>query len=209
MTINSKYFDKIRIKPAGKPRAEPESKTCEWDGCSAKAEHRAPKGRGAEGKYHHFCLDHVREYNKTYNYFSGMSNSETWDYQKMAATGERPTWRMGVNGAAQNGRRRIFAGSRKFSGFTVNDGYGLFDGQSIDGERGSGPKRERHVKALERRSLETLGLDTEASGESIRARYKDLVKKHHPDANGGDRSSEDRLREIIQAYKHLKAAGFC
>ncbi len=62
---------------------------------------------------------------------------------------------------------------------------------------------------MEARSLSTLGLDMTASAAEIKARYKLLVKRHHPDANGGDRSLEDRLREIIQAYSYLKSVGFC
>jgi curved DNA-binding protein CbpA len=64
-------------------------------------------------------------------------------------------------------------------------------------------------KPLEKKALDTLGLPETAESDAIRTRYKDLVKRHHPDANGGDRSSEGRLQEIIQAYKLLRAAGLC
>ena len=67
----------------------------------------------------------------------------------------------------------------------------------------------RKARTLEVKALTTLGLAESAGGEAIRVRYKALVKQYHPDANGGDRGSEDRLREVIQAYKLLKAAGFC
>ena len=62
---------------------------------------------------------------------------------------------------------------------------------------------------MERKSLQTLGLDERASPAEVKARYKALVKRHHPDANGGDRSCEERLRQIIQAYSYLKSVGFC
>jgi DnaJ-class molecular chaperone len=65
------------------------------------------------------------------------------------------------------------------------------------------------IRNAERKALETLGLEFEATGVEIKARFKELVKRHHPDANGGDRATEDRLRDIIQAYKYLKTAGFC
>ena len=74
--------------------------------------------------------------------------------------------------------------------------------------RGSEPER-RKVHNMEAKSLQTLGLDMTATAAEIKARYKLLVKRHHPDANGGDRSLEDRLREIIQAYSYLKSVGFC
>jgi DnaJ-class molecular chaperone len=65
------------------------------------------------------------------------------------------------------------------------------------------------VRNAERKALHALGLEDTASGPEIKARFKELVKRHHPDANGGDRGSEDKLREIIQAYNYLKSAGFC
>ena len=72
------------------------------------------------------------------------------------------------------------------------------------------PEREgRMVRNAERKALEALGVELSATREEIKARFKLLVKRHHPDANGGDRSSEDRLRDIIQAYNYLKTAGFC
>ena len=69
--------------------------------------------------------------------------------------------------------------------------------------------RERRLKPLESKALETLGLDQRATAKDIKARYKELVKLHHPDANGGDRGSEERFRNVIQAYRLLKQAGFC
>ena len=59
-----------------------------------------------------------------------------------------------------------------------------------------------------RKALDVLGLEVDASAAEVKTRFKALVKRHHPDANGGDRSCEDRLREIIQAYNYLKSIGF-
>ena len=67
----------------------------------------------------------------------------------------------------------------------------------------------RKILNAQRRALDTLGLEADAKRADIKAKFKVLVKRHHPDANGGDRTSEDRLREIIQAYNYLKSAGFC
>jgi len=66
----------------------------------------------------------------------------------------------------------------------------------------------RTVRNAERKALDALGLEAEASTQEVKTRFKELVKRHHPDANGGDRSSEDKLREIIQAYNYLKSIGF-
>ena len=64
------------------------------------------------------------------------------------------------------------------------------------------------MRNAERKALDALGLEADASAQEVKNRFKVLVKRHHPDANGGDRSSEDKLREIIQAYKYLKSIGF-
>ena len=67
----------------------------------------------------------------------------------------------------------------------------------------------RKIFNAQRRALDALGLEADAKRADIKSRFKTLVKRHHPDANGGDRGSEARLREIIQAYNYLKTAGFC
>ncbi|MFZ1965281.1 MAG: DnaJ domain-containing protein, partial [Roseiarcus sp.] len=69
---------------------------------------------------------------------------------------------------------------------------------------GGAPDAPRY-NALALKALDALELDARATVVTIKARYKELVKRHHPDANGGDRSSEDKLREIIQAYNYLRA----
>ena len=66
----------------------------------------------------------------------------------------------------------------------------------------------RQIRNAERKALDTLGLEIEATPQQVKTRFKELVKRHHPDANGGDRSTEDRLVEIIQAYNYLKSVGF-
>jgi hypothetical protein len=135
-----------------------------------------------------------------------MDDTSIQSYQKDSSIGHRPTWRMGVGAAADQPPP---SGRAKY-GFTktANDPFRLFpdaDFGSASGEQ----KRRRTVHNMERKSLLKLGLDETATSIEIRARYKTLVKRHHPDANGGDRSLEDKLREIIQAYNYLKNAGFC
>ena len=69
------------------------------------------------------------------------------------------------------------------------------------------PEYRRQLKPLERKSLRVLDLKDEATKDEIKTKFKELVKLHHPDANGGDSRSEEKLREIIQAYNYLKQAG--
>ena len=205
MKLDSKIFDGIRIKPDGDAMLKESTIQCSWAGCDRPGTHKAPKGRNREGEYHQFCIDHVRQYNKSYNYFSGMGDDAIAAYQKDSLTGHRPTWTMGVNtaGEKREGVRRTAA--RDWTGGT-RDPFDMF-------ERGFQPPPEeapkRHLKTLERKAFDTLDLGGTEGGDAIKARYKQLVKLYHPDANGGDRGSEDRLREIIQAYNFLKAAGFC
>jgi curved DNA-binding protein CbpA len=202
MKLDSGYFDKIRID-RGRPRPEPRVRACQMSGCGSPGTHRAPKGRNAEGEYFWFCLDHVRAYNKSYNYFAGMNDAAIQAFQKDATIGHRPTWQMGVNGSdpiKEPGRR-----SATWTG-QAEDPFRLF-GDGFEARRPDSERRKVHN--MEMRSLKTLGLDGTASAAEIKARYKLLVKRHHPDVNGGDRSLEDRLREIIQAYSYLKGVGFC
>jgi hypothetical protein len=202
MNFDSKYFDGIRISAKRQRFEEKKADDCEWQGCDKPGGYRAPKGRHQEGKYHNFCIDHVREYNKKYNYFAGMADDEIINYQRSASTGHRPTWNVGVG---KNGTGK--AGHQPWAeAFT--DPFGFFGGT------GDEPNAESHANRrplgnFERRSFEALELEGTENGTTIKARYKELVKRLHPDANGGDRSLEDRLREIIQAYNYLKSAGFC
>src|SRR6476660_8305799 len=102
MKLESKYFDSIRVsRGRGRSGAEPQpaAQNCQWVNCTKKGTHRAPKQRPVENEYYHFCRDHVAEYNKSYNYFAGMNDSQVVDFQKSAATGHRPTWSMGVHGS--------------------------------------------------------------------------------------------------------------
>jgi hypothetical protein len=101
MNLNSRLFDKIRVKPDAPKAARPGVARCNHPGCLQAGEFRAPMGRLREGQYFRFCLDHVREYNATYNYFNGMSDDDVASYQRDAVVGHRPTWSMGV---ARNGR---------------------------------------------------------------------------------------------------------
>ncbi len=108
MKLDSKYFDKIRVKPGEERLTRGKHPHCEWPGCTRPGRHKAPKGRDQEGEFHAFCLEHVQQYNKTYNYFAGMKDDAFADFQKDAATGHRPTWKLGQNSRAPwtpSGRR--------------------------------------------------------------------------------------------------------
>ena len=204
MKFDSPLFDRIRVKPTEDRRLRADCPTCDWKGCGNQATHRAPKGRLRENEYWRFCLEHVREYNHSYNYFAGMSEDAVSKYQKDAVTGHRPTWKMGT------GNR---PGGADFGSYGARDPFNVF--RELGGGANWRPQSERvepqvrAVRNAERKALHELGLEEGADRVEIKARFKLLVKRHHPDANGGDRATEDKLREIIQAYNYLKSTGAC
>jgi curved DNA-binding protein CbpA len=209
MKLDSKYFDRIRTRRTRQQEAAPQAPTCQWDGCDRPGVHRAPVGRNAEGQFFLFCFEHVKEYNKGYNYFSGLSDSEIARYQKEAITGHRPTWTVGVNKAAKDAPLHSTARSGAPGAHArYKDPFGFVSQARSHGS----PRFEtqgRKLKTLEAKAFDTMGLGANASSGEIKSRYKELVKKHHPDANGGDRGSEERFRAVVQAYQLLKQAGFC
>src|SRR5258708_24602045 len=208
---SSKFFDSIRIKPnkvSAKQQAEGReaSVMCEWTECKNKGPHRAPKGRNNDKEYWHFCLNHVREYNQYSNFFQGMNADAVARYQKDALTGHRPTWKMGANTSAKKGKGSVEA---DFEG--AADPFHVFAELNGRGRWRPGAQQAkaetRKVMNAERKALQGMGLGPDATLEIAKAKYKALLKQQHPDANGGDRSTEDRLIEIIKAYNYLKTVG--
>jgi hypothetical protein len=198
MNSNSPIFDRIRVKPDKDRRPKTGGPACEWAGCKEKATNRAPKGRGNEKDYWNYCLKHTREYNQSYNFFAGMNDAAVLAYQKDALTGHRPTWKMGT------GKNQAKPDLREFG--QASDPFTLF-GEGMRKEQ----KREtesRPIRNAERKALSALGLEVGATKAQVKTRFKELVKRHHPDANAGDRSTEDTLIAIIQAYNYLKSVGF-
>jgi len=214
MKLDSKYFDSIRVgrkrartEPVREQEREDTHPRCQWKGCGEPGAHRAPRGRGKDGQYYIFCLEHVRQYNATYNYFDGMNDTEVQDFQKDALTGHRPTWKVGVNASAP-GSAPSSAATPEAAGvaYRTLDPHAFFARRAKEARK-QAPETRRQPKPLEKKSLQTLNLNAEATREEIKARFKELVKIYHPDANGGDARSGDKLREIIQAYNFLKQAG--
>jgi DnaJ domain len=190
MNLNSPLFDRVRIRPGAEaPQSGPQQ--CNHPGCVKLGSHKAPMGRNREGQYFQFCLEHVQEYNKTYNYFNGMSDDAISAYQRDALTGHRPTQPMNVN-AKIDPRVRAGLNAEEIM-------------ERLKRARAKQAPR-RTIGNAARKALDQLGLDETASAEDIKHRFKELVKRFHPDANAGDRSMEDRMRAVIEAYNYLKQA---
>src|SRR5881398_428529 len=158
---SSKFFDSIRVKPKGKqPEVKPRDAVvnCEWTGCQNKGAHRAPKGRDNQREYWHFCLNHVREYNQNYNFFSGMNADAVARYQKDALTGHRPTWKMGANTSAKRGTGTpegdLGDASDPFSVFAEINGRGTWR----PGPQAAPKAEARKVFNAERKALQVMGL---------------------------------------------------
>jgi hypothetical protein len=197
MDLNSPLFDRIRVKSrkaAAAPKVVTAVTPCSHPGCLADGVFKAPKGRDHEGEFFTFCKDHVREYNATYDYFKGMDEEALAKYRQAETIGHRPTWKMGPRGGAKGATHvdeTVYAEARSMRR----------KGARRTGDAAQAPR----YNALALKALFTLELDGAATETTIKMRYKELVKRHHPDANGGDRSSEDKLREIIQAYNYLRS----
>jgi curved DNA-binding protein CbpA len=200
MDLNSPLFDRVRIRSEEAEARARMSPKCQHPGCEEPGEHRAPMGRNREGQYVYFCLPHVQAYNKSYNYFQGMSDDAVAAYQKDALTGHRPTWTIGIK-AKGNGPAAAPEASAHY------DPMGLFGDRARVRKAAAEEEARSKYGKLALKALETLHLDEKATPETIRAKYKNWVKRLHPDANNGDRSREEKLREIIKAYNTLRSAG--
>jgi hypothetical protein len=207
MKLDSKFFDRLRVKPDENRLLRDSCPVCEWKGCKEPGLYPAPKGRGQEGQYHRYCLDHVRQYNKGYNYFAGLPDEDVVQHQKDDTIGHRPTWFIGVNPWARIRRAKNGARTGGFAHrFTTHDAFGLLGDSAAPGEK-PGVEPARPLRRAERKCLRQLNLEDSATKADIKARFKELVKRLHPDHNKGDRRSEDKLREVIQAYNYLRQAG--
>ena len=187
-------------------RHQATGRQCARPGCDEAGEFRAPGGRPSgfdgPGEFRWFCLDHVREFNSGYDFFDGMTAEEIlraqspihgWDRQTRAF---RPT--AGVDSPP---RWADFA-----------DPLEAISGRAHAHVRTRRPTAHQDgviVSPEERRALDVLGLPLDADRKAFRGRYSELVRKYHPDRNGGDRSYEARLQEVVEAYQLLrKAAAF-
>ena len=181
------YRSQLHIPGAPEVPARP----CDSPGCAQEGEYRAPRGRSDLRSYYWFCLDHVREYNASWNYYAGMSEAEVEAAIRADTTWQRPSWPLGSWHTQYRGRRRI------------NDPYGVFEDEAETARTQARAKKPDPARTEHEKALAVLQLTGEATTAAIKTRYKELVKRHHPDANGGDRASEERLKVINQAYSTL------
>ncbi|MCC6598238.1 MAG: J domain-containing protein [Alphaproteobacteria bacterium] len=167
-------------------------------GCREAAEHRAPKDRGL-GTHYTFCLEHVREYNKAWNFFEGMSPHEVEEHMHKSLYGDRPTWAYGVNGDAEEA---LYRKAWQTHNFTDKEPPPSGRRKESARQQGFGERKD----APEHEALAIMGLEPPVVLAEIKTRYKMLAKKHHPDLNGGCIKSQELLKQINMAYTILKLA---
>lgn len=179
---------------------------CAAPGCDEAGEFRAPGGQPSgfdgPGDYRWFCLDHVRQFNSGYDFFRGMSADEILEAQSPTYGWERETRAFGANAGID--------GVPRWADFA--DPLEAISGRAKARRAAAVPSARADgvfVSAEERRALEVLGLPLDADRKDLRGRYSQLVRKYHPDRNGGDRGYETRLQQVVEAYQLLrKAAAF-
>lgn len=203
-----KFVD-IRVRPPSAEEAaqtddvyalKPGERACDHPGCRVAATARAPKSRDMLNEHYWFCQPHAAEYNRNWNFFAGMSEGEIRQRQAQSATGDRPTWQF----KASKFSREAAAAAHGFGrGQGFADPFNMFGSGGGQAHAAPAPERRRLGK-LERNALADLDLDEDADPAKIRARYTELVKRCHPDANGGDRSAEHKLQRVIKAYQLLR-----
>ena len=168
-------------------------RVCETPGCRLQGEYRAPRARDKLDEYRWFCLDHIREYNKKWDYFAGLDADQIEAHIRADTTWRRPVWPLG---ARRNGNPYAH----------LKDPFGLADDAGL-GEKPP-PKYDgsEQLTPAERNALDVLELSWPLTRAVVKSRYQELVKLHHPDANGGAREAEEKFKEINAAYSTLRAS---
>ena len=182
-------------------RVEAQGRLCSEPGCDAPGEFRAPPlgGHGGDGpgEYRWLCLDHVRAFNSGYNFFAGMTAEEIHDAQRPYAGWERETRAFSATSSADRPPRWA-----DFADPLDAIGARFRDRMADRAERKDG----KPLSPQDRSALKVLALDKDADRTALRKRYSELVRRYHPDRNGGDRSHEGELRRVIEAYQQLKGS---
>ena len=183
------------IDPLLAAEPEPPARLCDHPGCAAGGDFRAPKSRLELDRYFWFCIDHVRSYNTAWNYYAGMSDAEIEAEIRRDTVWQRPSWRLG---------------ERHGPGPQIRDAFGIYNGRregrgTTDGQGRANGAAARAASAREQ-ALAVFDLEPPLTPLRLKARYKALVKLHHPDAHGGDKAAEEKLKIINQAYATLKAS---
>ena len=162
---------------------------CNWNNCNKIAEYKAPIEKDNSRKFRLLCLEHIKEFNKNWNYFSGMSDTEVCEFIKSDSTWHKPT--------------QSFSSSDNF--FKILWNNVLDDGLKINESiNGLSRKKQFNFSENDLKAFNILGISVGLKWEMIQKKFKKLVKKFHPDMNSGNKKYEDKLKVITLAYTQLK-----
>lgn len=169
---------------------------CEHPGCDLDGNYPAPRSKRDLHEYRWFCLEHIREYNKSWDFYAGMDTDAIERERREDVIWRRPTWPLGASGKRQGGADQSF-----------QDGFGLFEDAGPEAGTANGQSNGHPALGVEERdAMDILDLSPPLSEDAVRNRYKELVKRLHPDANGGDKQAEERLKLVNHAYTTLKTS---
>ena len=160
---------------------------CEWDNCKEHGEFKAPAEKDNSKKYKWLCKDHIKLFNKNWNYFEGMSQSEIEFFLKSDLTWHRPTQKFG---SADNYFSILWNN-------TLSDDFKIFKDATNN-------INKRKLCEKDKDAFRIMDLDFSADWTAIQKKFKTLVKKFHPDKHSGSKQYEDKLKKITLAYSHLK-----
>ena len=188
------------------PDPPPQATRCQHAGCEAEGLYRAPKSPDQLNQYLWFCLDHVREYNKSWDFYAGMNTDQIERQVRFDTVWQRPTWPLGSWGTSAAARRFAAMDETEFMPDDVREAINARMNAANNRAEAERRRQKQRVASKEEAALAVLELVPPVTWTEIRARYKDLVKRLHPDANGGDKSAEEQLKLVNLAYGTLKAA---
>jgi len=185
-------------------RHETIDRVCEYPGCNKPGEFRAPGNRpngfDGPGQWRWFCLEHVREFNAGYDWFEGMSAEEILAAQSPASGWRTESPAFGPSAqAGVDGMPRWADFDDPLEAISARAG-----GIRSRAERQAAMAMSGRFSKDEAEALETMGLGSDTDRRRLRRRYSELVRRYHPDRNGGDRSYEARLNKVVDAYQLLR-----
>jgi DnaJ-domain-containing protein 1 len=170
-------------------------RVCDHPGCREDGKYRAPKSPDTLDDFFWFCRDHVREYNLKWNFFVNATEQEFLDQVEKDRVWERPTKPFGKRSEEQRAWARL----------GVDDPHQVLGGNATRNPKGPAGGG-RKLPPTERRAVEILAVRDTQSKAEIRKAYKALIKVLHPDMNGGDRSQEEQLAEVVWAWEQIRVS---
>ncbi len=165
---------------------------CDMPGCGDNGEYKAPKHR-ALNEHYRFCENHIKEYNKAWDFFAGMSEREVQEHMTSSLYGDRPTWKYSAN---KNPEEELYKAAKQTYSYSDNN----------TGNNGKKHKFHNNKNTPEYEAMAIMGLAPPVTLEEIKARYKTLAKKYHPDLNKDNPEAGELLKKINMSYTILKLA---